>query len=167
MTLFEKTLADAALQRLRSVEGAKLVSRDEATAESTVMGLMRWYLHPDLYGPTTRSLYFHELSIEAGGRSGRLQTQGGQVHFVLTGAGFTELDGTRNQWEAGDVIAIPIRELGVTYQHFNDGHQAARLLVVWPNLDSALGPEAGVEMRVLEPASAYKSKPGEGTSTPA
>lgn len=159
MALFEKTLADAAIQRLRSVEGAKLVSREEATAEFTAMGMMRWYLHPDLYGPTTRSLYFHELSVEAGERSGRIQSQGGQIHYVLTGAGYTDLDGARHDWEAGDVIAIPTREMGVTYQHFNNGHEEARILVVWPNLDSALGPEGGVEMRILEPASAYQAAP--------
>jgi gentisate 1,2-dioxygenase len=155
MALFEKTLADAALQRQRSVRGKTLVSYDETVAEDTAMGPMRWYLHPDLFDATTRSLYFHELTIAPGEHSGRLQTQGGYLHYVLTGSGYTELDGTRHEWEAGDVIAIPIRENGVTYQHVNNGPSEARMLVVWPNLDSALGPEAGVELRVLEPASGY------------
>ncbi len=154
MALFEKTLADAALQRQRSIRGKKLVGYDETVAEDTAMGRMRWYLHPDLFDTTTRSLYMHELEIEPGGHSGRLRTQGGQLHYVLAGIGHTELDGSRHDWEPGDVIAIPILENGVVYRHVNDGPEAARLLVVWPNLDSALGPEAGVEMCVLEPASA-------------
>jgi hypothetical protein len=152
MALFEKTLADAALQRERSIRGKKLISYDETFAESTPMGHQRWYLHPELFEATSRSLYFHELAIPAGGRSGRLQTQGGHMHYVLAGRGHTDVDGTTHEWEAGDVIAIPIRENGVTYQHHNDGADEARLLVVWPNLDSALGPEAGVELRILEPA---------------
>jgi hypothetical protein len=160
MALFEKTLADAAIQRERSIRGQKLVSYDETFAETTAMGRMRWYLHPELFDATTRSLYFHELAIAAGERSGRLQTQGGHLHYVLAGSGHTDLDGTRHDWEEGDVIAIPIRENGVTYQHVNDGPEEARLLVVWPNFDSALGPEAGVEMRVLEPASEYAPHAG-------
>jgi gentisate 1,2-dioxygenase len=155
MALFEKTLADAALQRQRTIRGKKLVSYDETVAEDTAMGHLRWYLHPELFDATTRSLYFHELAIPAGERSGRLQTQGGYMHYVLTGSGYTELDGTRHEWEAGDVIAIPIRENGVTYVHVNDGPDEARMLVVWPNLDSALGPEGGVELRVIEPASGF------------
>jgi gentisate 1,2-dioxygenase len=156
MALFEKTLADAALQRQRSVRGKKLVSYDETVAEDTAMGHMRWYLHPDLFDATTRSLYFHELAIAPGEHSGRLQTQGGYMHYVLAGSGYTELDGRRHPWEAGDVIAIPVRENGVSYQHVNDAETEVRMLVVWPNFDSALGPEAGVELRVLDPASGYE-----------
>jgi gentisate 1,2-dioxygenase len=157
MALFDKTLADAALQRQRSIRGKKLISYDETVAEETVMGHLRWYLHPDLFDATTRSLYFHELSIRPGEHSGRLQTQGGYMHYVLAGSGYTELDGARHEWEAGDVIAIPIRENGVTYRHVNDGPTEVRMLVVWPNLDSALGPEAGVALQVLEPASDHQS----------
>jgi quercetin dioxygenase-like cupin family protein len=156
MALFEKTLADAALQRQRSIRGEKLISYDQTVPESTAMGNMRWYLHPELFDATTRSLYIHELAIAAGEHSGRLQTQGGHIHYVLTGTGYTDLDGTRHPWEAGDVIAIPVRENGVTYQHVNSGPDEARMLVVWPNFDSALGPEAGVEMRILEAASGYE-----------
>lgn len=157
MTLFEKTLADAALERYRSIHGARLVSFDQTVAEDTVMGRMFWYLHPELVHITNRSLYMHTLEIEPSGHSGRLQTQGGQIHYVLSGAGYTELDGIRHRWVSGDVIAIPLREEGVHFQHFSDGETDVRMIVVWPNLDSALGPEAGVEMKVMSPAS---RKPG-------
>lgn len=153
MTLFEQTLAAAAEERRRRVAGANLISRDETVFEANPMGVMRWYLHPSLQHPSTHSLYFHELEIAPGGHSGRLRCQGGFIHYVLAGAGYTELDGSTHQWSAGDVIALPIKENGVTYQHFSVGPEPARLLVVWPNLDSALGPEAGVELSVLEPAS--------------
>ena len=156
MALFEKTLADAALQRQRSIRGKKLIGYDETVAEDTAMGHLRWYLHPDLFDATTRSLYFHELSLRPGEHSGSLQTQGGHLHYVLAGSGYTELDGARHDWEAGDVIAIPIRENGVIYRHVNDGDTEARMLVVWPNLDSAVGPEAGVALQVLESASGFE-----------
>ena len=150
MTLFERTLAEATAERHRRQAGANLLTRESATFETNPMGLMRWYLHPDLEGPSTRSLYCHELEVPAGSRSGRLQCQGGVLHYVLEGEGYTDLDGVRHPWEAGDVIAIPIKERGVSYCHVNTGPGPARLLVVMPNLDSALGPEAGVELAVLE-----------------
>jgi len=155
VTLWDQTLAAAAAERERHLTGANLLTRDGTTAELNAMGFMRWYLHPDLDGPSTRSLYVHELEIPAGSSSGRLQTQGGILHFVLEGTGRTLVEGVGHQWEKDDVIAIPIRELGVTYQHVNTGDGPARLLVVWPNLDSALGPEGGVELKVVEPSPDY------------
>jgi quercetin dioxygenase-like cupin family protein len=160
MALFEKTMADAALQRQRSLRGAKLVGYDDTVHERNAMGEMRWYLHPDLYEASTRSLYMHELRIGSGQRTGLLQTQGGQLHYVLAGQGYVELDGVIHRWEQGDVVAIPVLEDGVTYRHVNDGGADARLLVVWPNFDSALGPEAGVEMRLLENASDFDGPNG-------
>jgi hypothetical protein len=153
MTLFEQTLDSAAAERGRRLAAASLISRDDAVAESNPMGRMRWYLHPALGRPSTRALYFHELEIPAGGHSGRLQCQGGVIHYVLEGTGHTELDATTHYWAAGDVIALPVREAGITYRHVSTGPGPARLLVAWPNFDSALGPEAGVELKVIEPAS--------------
>ena len=150
MTLFENTLRAAATERARRLAGANLLTREGATSETNPMGIMHWYLHPDLEGPSTRSLYCHQLEIPVGSRSGKLQCQGGTLHYVLEGSGHTDLDGVRHEWTAGDVIAIPIKERGVTYQHVNDGADVVRLLVVNPNFDSALGPEAGVELKVLE-----------------
>lgn len=161
MTLFEQTLAEAATERDRRRHAANLLTRDGATFEVNPMGTMRWYLHPALERPSTRSLYVHELEVPVGSRSGRLQCQGGTLHYVLAGRGYTDLDGVRHGWEEGDVIAIPIKENGVTYQHVNTGTQVARLLVVSANLDSALGPEAGVELTVLDPSPEWLSAPAE------
>jgi hypothetical protein len=150
MTLFEQTLTQAAAERARRMAGQNLLTRDGATLETNPMGVMRWYLHPDLEGPSTKSLYCHELEIPEGSKTGRLQCQGGVLHYVLDGEGYTDLNGVRHDWCAGDVIAIPIKELGVAYQHVNTGSGPVRMLVVRPNFDSALGPEAGVEMTMLE-----------------
>jgi hypothetical protein len=117
--------------------------------------MVRWYLHNDLADPVTRALYFFELEIPAGSRSGLLRHQGGIVHLVVAGSGYTEYDGGRHEWTKRDVIAMPVRPEGVTFRHVNDGTGPARMVVAWPNLDSALGAEAGVAMDVLEPAPEY------------
>lgn len=150
-TLFEQTLLAAKAERDRIAAGADLITRDDAVAEVNPMGSMRWYLHPYLEAPSTRALYFHELEIPEGSRSGKLFCQGGMVHLVLSGHGYTVVDGVRHPWEEDDAIVIPIKEDGVTYQHFNDGIGTVRMLVSWPNLDSAVGPEGGVAMEVVEP----------------
>lgn len=151
-TLFEQTLADALAERERRANAHDLVRLEDCPIELNPMGKMRWYLHPRLNGPSTRALYFHELEIPAGSRSGKLHCQGGIIHLVLEGSGYTEVDGVRHDWVADDMIGIPIREHGVTYRHVNTGDRPARMVVVWPNFDSALGPEAGVAMDVLEAA---------------
>ena len=75
---------------------------------------------------------------------------GSDIHFVLEGSGWTEYDGVEHQWEAGDVIALPVKEAGIQFRHHNTGLNAARMLVTWPNFDSANGPEAGVVMQITE-----------------
>jgi hypothetical protein len=151
-SLFDSFLADASAERRRRALGKNLIRHSDCPVELNAMGKMRWYLHPRLAEPSTRALYFHELEIPGGSRSGRLHCQGGIVHLVVAGVGYTVVDGVRHDWEAEDVIAIPIREEGVTYQHFNTGTAPARLMVAWPNLDSALGPEGGVAIELQESA---------------
>jgi quercetin dioxygenase-like cupin family protein len=154
-TLYDSLFESALVERERRAGGRDLISREELPPEVNRMGVMRWYLHPLLDAPSTRALYFHELEIPTGSRSGKLLHQGGIVHYVLEGSGHTVVDGVRHEWEDGDVVVIPIRENGSVYQHFNDSAGPVRMLVTWPNLDSALSSEAGVAMEVLEPAPEY------------
>jgi hypothetical protein len=151
-TLFGDVFERAAVERERRASSTNLMTRDDCAVEISQMGIQRWYLHPRLDKPSTQALYFHELEIPAGSRSGKLFCQGGIVHLVLEGEGYTDVDGDRHPWEAEDLIAIPIREYGVTYQHVNTGSTPVRMVVAWPNLDSAIGPEGGVEMKIVENA---------------
>ena len=150
-TLFDQLLAQAQADRVRAINGIKHLTRDDTTEELNPMGHMRWYLHENLKEPTTSSLYFYELEIPEGSQSGKLRCQGGIVHFVRKGEGHTVVDGVVHEWEGGDLIGLPLKEDGVVYQHFNTGPGTVRMLVAWPNLDSALGAEGGVAMTVLEP----------------
>ena len=129
-TLYDLTFAESRAERDRRAKARNLIGREDCDPELNRMGTMRWYLHPHLDTPSTRALYFHELEIPQGSNSGKLYCQGGMIHFVLIGSGHTVLDGRAHEWEEGDVIAIPIRESGATYQHFNS----------W----GRTGPDAGV-----------------------
>ena len=159
-TLYDLTFADSRAERDRRAQARNLIGREDCEPELNRMGTMRWYLHPHLETPSTRALYFHELEIPQGSNSGKLYCQGGLIHFVLVGSGHTVLDGRAHEWEEGDVIAIPIKESGVTYQHFNTGVGPTRMLVCWANLDSAISPEGGVAMEVLEPCPEWQAQHG-------
>ncbi len=154
-SLWDSIIRRSAGEQSRVESGRNIVRRDECEPETTPFGRLRWYLHNDLDQPVTHSLYFCELEIPVGSRSGRLRHQGGMVHLVVKGKGHTLFDGEEHEWEARDVIALPVRPDGVVFQHFNTGTGPARIVISWPNLDSALGPEGGVAMEVLEPAPEY------------
>lgn len=157
MSLFERTLQRAVEERARRAGAKDLITREELAAEMSPFGTLRWYLHPELEAPSTRALYFCEIEIPPGSRSGALFCQGGFVHFVLEGIGHTTVDGKAHEWEPEDVIVIPIREDGVTFQHFNTGDDFARMVIAWPNHDSAVGVEGGVAMAIREAAPEYRS----------
>jgi Cupin domain len=153
--LWDSITRRALEERDRARHGRTTVRRDELEHEDTPFGRLRWYLHNDLTTPVTRAIYFCELEIPAGSRSGRLRHQGGIVHLVVEGRGYTVLDDERHEWEKRDVIGIPVRPEGVVFQHFNDGTGPVRMVISWPNFDSALGAEAGVALEVLDPAPEY------------
>lgn len=151
-TLWGALTRRAVDEREAVAAGRSTVDRASLEPEVTPFGVLRWYLHGDLMEPVTRSLYVCELEIPRGSRSGRLRHQGGIVHLVVEGRGYTIFDGAEHAWEKGDVIAIPTRPDGMEFQHVNDGAGPVRMVMAWPNFDSALGPEAGVAMEVLDPA---------------
>lgn len=154
-TLWDDYIGRARAERDRKHNGRSVVSRDELTAELTPLGYLRWYMHPAIPDVVDQALYFAELEIPAGSRSGKLFHQGGIVHLVVEGHGHTVLDGQEHAWESFDVIAIPARLDGVSIQHFNDGPGPVRMVLTFPNYDSALGPELGVAMDVPEPCPEY------------
>src|SRR5579864_8553192 len=51
--------------------------------------------------------------------SGKHRHQGGLVIYVLEGEGYTEVDGQRVEWKAGDLLLLPLKPGGVEHQHFN------------------------------------------------
>jgi mannose-6-phosphate isomerase-like protein (cupin superfamily) len=46
--------------------------------------------------------------------------------YVLEGSGYSEIDGKRYDWEAGDAVHVPPRM--TLHEHFNDSEQRTRTL---------------------------------------
>lgn len=159
-TLWDQMVAAGREERERKANGYAVIERDKLEPELTPFGLLRWYTHPSLAGPNTRAIYFCELEIPEGSRSGRIRHQGGIVHFVVEGSGYTDLDGTIHEWERRDLIGIPPRPKGVAFQHVNTGAGRVRMVLAFPNFDSSLGAELGVALEVLSPAPEFAAASG-------
>ncbi|MDP2727826.1 MAG: cupin domain-containing protein [Dehalococcoidia bacterium] len=133
------------------VKGAKL------PWETNRQGKMRWYLHPGIENTVIRSLLVFIQEIPPGSRSGKEKHQGGRIHFILEGKGYTILDGVKHEWEAGDAVVLPVKPDGVTFQHFNaDPANPVRFIAAEPNLYDALGVDMGSGFEQLEDAPEYK-----------
>jgi hypothetical protein len=144
-------------QREARKTAVQVVRLSELPLENNQHGLMRWYLHPAITDTILSTLAIYRQEIPAGGRSGRLKFQGGQIMFIVEGRGHTTLDGVKHAWEAGDVLNLPTRRDGIIVQHFNaDLAKPAAFLAVEPNLFAATGVDRGCGFECMEPSPDYK-----------
>lgn len=51
--------------------------------------------------------------------SGSHRHQGGLLIYVLEGEGYSVVEGERHDWEAGNLLLLPLKPGGVEHQHFN------------------------------------------------
>ena len=141
-----------------AIKTAKVVLREkELPLENNPMGLYKWYLHPGKRNVGTRTLLVWMQEIPPKSCSGKQKTQGGQIHIVLEGHGYTVIDGVRHDWDKFDAIFLPLLPDGTTHQHFNsDDEKWAKLLCAEPNFIDALGVDKGSGFDVLEKSPDYK-----------
>ena len=140
-------------QREHQRHGAWLIKGRDLGWESNRQGKMKWFLHPALNSTSIRSMIVFEQEIPPGGRSGAQKTPGGSVLYILAGKGYTLLDGARHDWQAEDLINIPIRAGGVVVQHVNaDARHPVRFVSADLNLVDILGVDRGADLEQIEPA---------------
>ena len=140
-------------QRKRQGKGAWLIKGRDLPWEDNRQGKMKWFLHPALESTAIRSMLVFEQEIAPGGRSGAQRTPGGAVLYILEGKGYTLLDGVRHDWQAEDLVNIPIRRDGVVVQHVNaDLRHPVRFISADLNLVDILGVDRGAELDQVEPA---------------
>lgn len=141
----------------REVASAPLVVKGaNSPAERNRMGLYRWYIHPTLRNLASRHVLFWTHEIPPGSRSGKQKHQGGRVHYVAAGRGYTILDDKRYDWESGDVILLPVKAGGCVFQHFNaDARSPVKLVVAEPNWTGILGPDLAAGFEQLENSPHY------------
>ena len=140
-------------QRQHQRQGAWLIKGRDLPWENNRQGKMKWFLHPALDNTSIRSMIVFEQEIPPGGRSGAQKTPGGSVLYILEGRGYTLLDGERHDWQAEDLVNIPIRAEGVVVQHVNaDPRRPVRFVSADLNLVDILGVDRGAELEQIEAA---------------
>jgi len=140
-------------QREQKKKSSWLIRGSDLKFEQNRQGKMKWYLHPALEDACIRSMLFFEQEIPPGGRTGAQMTPGGAVMYIIKGRGYTTLDGVRHDWEAEDVVNIPIRTNGVVVQHFNaDRDEPVVFICADLNLIDLLGVDRGAELAQVEDA---------------
>jgi len=144
-------------ERVRISKATAVIDGENTAREITPMGIIRWYIHSALEDPAIRTYFLWMHEIPPGSRTGRVKHQGGRIHYVWKGQGYTVVDGVSHEWEQGNVIALPIKDGGIEYQHFNTSNEDALLLTAELNLVSALGVEWGAHFEVVEPAPEYRA----------
>lgn len=104
--------------RDRAFKGSVLVKADEQPWEQSRQGRLKFFMcrQTDL-GSALRvwDVFIHDIRTH----SGEHRHQGGLVIFVIEGEGYTEVDGERFEWEAGDLLLLPIKPKGVVHKHYN------------------------------------------------
>jgi len=146
------------LQREQRSKGAWLIKGKDLPWEHNRQGKMKWFLHPALEDTCIRSMLFFEQIIPPGGKSGVQLTPGGQCIFILEGRGYTLLDGQRHDWQAEDIVQIPLRRDGVKVQHVNsDLRQQVRFVCGELNLVDTLGVDRGAALEQIEDAPDYEA----------
>lgn len=139
--------------RKRLKTAVKVVKGDELPLEKNANGYYRWYIHPLFKDRALNTLIMWQQEIPPGGCSGKQKHQGGRIHLVVEGRGYTVIDGVKYDWEKWDYVHLPIKPEGVVFQHFNsDPHKPAKLLAAEPNLVDCIGVDLGIQFEQLEPA---------------
>jgi len=119
---YEQIIAAQRADRDRSFTGKVVIRGKGNPWELSRQGLVRNYMQPSCY--TGRRVdtaldgwivFTQEVKVH----SGKHRHQGGLVIYILEGEGHSIVDGERLEWEAGDLMLLPIKPGGVEHQHFN------------------------------------------------
>ena len=164
-TKAQQSLYDAVMQirdaqRELRVPASCIRSGADLPWEVNRHGVMRWYLHPLFLYTALRNFSAYLQCIPPGSRSGAQRHPGDKVFFFARGRGHTMVDGVRHDWGAEDLLILPIRPDGVTYQHFNDDPGApAFVFACEPNLTFLFDLDRGSALEELEDAPEYGDQP--------
>jgi mannose-6-phosphate isomerase-like protein (cupin superfamily) len=103
----------------RQNKGRLLVRGAECKFEDTRQGRLKHYLsmYPMVSDTAldTWNCFIHDIRRQ----SGKHRHQGGILIYVIEGEGRTEVEGEILEWQAGDLLLLPIRPKGVAHQHWN------------------------------------------------
>lgn len=123
---YETMMKETKERNERLAKGRRLLKGKNIPFQQGRQGFLRTYCHDSIKDVAVDkwSIFVHEIRSH----SGKHRHQGGLTIFVLSGKGYTVVDGVRHDWEPGDLICLPVKKGGVEHQHFNAQEKPSRWL---------------------------------------
>ena len=115
---YEKQLRARREFQDRQVIGPVVVRSTDREFQLTRQAHLKYYLDPTSFKDTPLQDWLVFIN-DVKKHSGKHRHQGGLVIYVIEGCGYSIVDDERVEWEAGDLLLLPIKPDGVVHQHFN------------------------------------------------
>lgn len=158
LTKYQELIELRDKERARIADSSACVKGGELPWEVNPQGMMKWYMHPNIDSTAHKFVIFYAQEISPRSRSGKQRCQGGVVFVVVEGVGYTVIDGERYDWKKNDLLQLPIKPDGVTFQHFNaSDREVALLIAAEPNLVATTGVDRACGFEQLEAAPEHES----------
>lgn len=117
-TSYDKSVKMLKANIQRSFEYKLVLHAEDRPWEQTRQGRTKYYM----YCTITKDTVLQDFKVfvrDIKRHTGKHVHQGGVIILVLEGTGWTVIDGERVDWEAGDMLILPLKPDMVEHQHFN------------------------------------------------
>jgi hypothetical protein len=114
---YDTVLAITEAYRNRSSNGRVYTDGDKIPWQTNRQGEIGYYIHERVEDTamTDWRIFIHRIRNHSGAHI----HQGGVVLYIISGRGYTVVNGVRHDWQMGDLVLLPVVPGGVEHQHFN------------------------------------------------
>ncbi|MBI4322023.1 MAG: cupin domain-containing protein [Chloroflexi bacterium] len=117
-TSYERTVKYLLELRDRAYTGSIVIRAEDRPWEQSRQGRAKFFISRE--ADTNSALRDWQVFVkDIHTHSGKHRHQGGLVIYVIAGEGYTEVDDEKFEWEAGDLLLLPIKPEGVVHKHYN------------------------------------------------
>ncbi|HLY65357.1 MAG TPA: AraC family ligand binding domain-containing protein, partial [Chloroflexota bacterium] len=109
---YEDIIAYQKAERDRSFSGKVVVRGEEVPWSMSRQALVKHYLWPSRYSGGAPETVLDDWNVfvqDIRAHSGKHRHQGGLVIYIIQGEGYSVVDGERHDWEAGDLLLLPVK----------------------------------------------------------
>ncbi|MBI4318730.1 MAG: cupin domain-containing protein [Chloroflexi bacterium] len=137
---YERTVKYLMELRDRAFKRKVVVKHDDQPWEQSRQGYLKFFISRENDTDTVLrdwQVFIHDIHTH----SGKHRHQGGLVIYVIEGEGYTEVNDEKFEWEAGDLLLLPITPGGVVHKHYNKrpGENCKWMAFIYRGYTDAIG----------------------------